>query len=93
MDDEIAICTVNLYPSTTPIDCSIHRDPYGAMGPWEFTIEFGAAPAKVAGCEKYNFVCRAWRLLLAWEIMWIERGNQKATFMHILVVIYCEIQP
>ena len=93
VDDEITIYTVNLYTFKIPIDFSIHRDPYGAMGPWEFTIEFGAAPAKVAGCEKYNFVCRAWRLLLAWETIWIDRGNQKITFMHILVVIYCEIQP
>ena len=83
---------VNLYIRKIPIDFSIYRDPYGAMGPWEFTNDFGAAPAKVAGCEKYNFVCRAWRLLLAWETIWIDRGNQKITFMHILVVIHLEIQ-
>ena len=65
VDDEITIYMVNLYTFKIPIDFSIHRDPYGAMGPWEFTIDFGAAPAKVAGCktgcEKYNCVCRAWR--------------------------------
>ena len=95
-DDEITIYMVNLNPFKIPIDFSIHRDPYGAMGPWEFTIDFGAAPAKVAGCEtgceKYNFVCRAWRLLLAWETRWIDRGNQKMTFMHILVVIHLKIK-
>ena len=95
-DDEITVYMVDLYPFKIPIDFSTHRDPYGAMGPWEFTIDFAAASAKVAGCEtgceKYNFVCRARRLWLAWETRWIDRENQKITFMHILVVINLEIQ-
>ena len=92
VDDEITIYMVNLYIFKIPIDFSIHRDPHGAMGPWEFTIDFGAAPAKVVGCEKYSIVCRAWRLLLAWETIRTDRENQKITFMHILVIIYLEIQ-
>jgi hypothetical protein len=42
---------VNRYPFKIPIDFGIHYDPYRAMGPWEFTFEFGGAPAKAAGCE------------------------------------------
>jgi hypothetical protein len=47
----MTIHVVNRYPFEIPIDFSIHQDTYRAMGPWEFTFEFGAAPAKAAGCE------------------------------------------